>query len=210
VSSVGWFSNPISLPYTANNADIAFGRHAIAIDERRAFFRTNLWRADDVHTSGQAASDGAIGPRDMKQVWFPGVHCDVGGGYAEEESGLSKITLKWMLEEAISVGLLTDRKKVDLILGESGKDYIRPNPDGLLHDSMTSGWKIIEYLAKPHWDGKQTTWRANKFKPRTWPAAPLVHDAAWLRAGGKYAERLPPDAIRLREHELNFGRGFDS
>ena len=30
----------------------------------------------------------------MKQVWFPGVHCDVGGGYAEAESGLSKLALE--------------------------------------------------------------------------------------------------------------------
>ena len=45
-------------------------------------------------------------PRDLKQVWFPGVHCDVGGGYPEPESGLSKIALRWMLKEAITAGLL--------------------------------------------------------------------------------------------------------
>jgi uncharacterized protein (DUF2235 family) len=38
VSSVGWFSDPVRLPFTANNEDIAIGRHAVAIDERRAFF----------------------------------------------------------------------------------------------------------------------------------------------------------------------------
>ena len=65
VSSVGWVSSPVSLPYTANNPDIAIGRHAVAIDERRAFFRTNLWR--------QAAPPQPAGPVDMKQVWFPGV-----------------------------------------------------------------------------------------------------------------------------------------
>src|SRR5215470_5271116 len=44
VSSVGWIENPLRLPYTANNPAIQIGRHAIAIDERRAFFRSNLWR----------------------------------------------------------------------------------------------------------------------------------------------------------------------
>src|SRR5712692_6398951 len=39
VSSVGWFRDPLTIPYSANNPDIAIGRHAIAIDERRAFFR---------------------------------------------------------------------------------------------------------------------------------------------------------------------------
>ena len=33
----------------------------------------------------------------MKQVWFPGAHSNVGGGYPEAESGLSKITLRWLL-----------------------------------------------------------------------------------------------------------------
>ncbi len=44
VSSVGWIENPLRLPYSADNPDIAIGRHAVSIDERRAFFRTNLWR----------------------------------------------------------------------------------------------------------------------------------------------------------------------
>src|SRR5262249_39926876 len=89
VSSVGWVANPLKLPYIASNPDIQIGRHAIAIDERRAFFRTHLWRP--------AADAAKGGPKDLKQVWFPGVHCDVGGGYAEVESGLSKIALQWML-----------------------------------------------------------------------------------------------------------------
>ena len=41
-----------------------------------------------------------MGPEDVKQVWFAGVHCDVGGGYPEKESGLAKLALEWMLEEA--------------------------------------------------------------------------------------------------------------
>jgi uncharacterized protein (DUF2235 family) len=44
VSSVGWIENPLKLPYVSNNPDIQVGRHAIAIDERRAFFRNHLWR----------------------------------------------------------------------------------------------------------------------------------------------------------------------
>jgi uncharacterized protein (DUF2235 family) len=82
VSSIGWYENPLQLPFTGDNPDIEIGRHAIAIDERRAFFRTNLWipkNPPPVH------------PGDLKQVWFPGVHGDVGGGYPEPESGLSKI-----------------------------------------------------------------------------------------------------------------------
>jgi hypothetical protein len=81
VSSVGWLENPLHLPYEANNPDIEIGRHAVSIDERRAFFRTHLWRVPET----RSAQDG---PRDMQQVWFPGVHCDIGGGYPEAEQSL--------------------------------------------------------------------------------------------------------------------------
>src|SRR5262249_61462283 len=42
VSSVGWYENPLRLPFSADNPDIEIGRHAIAIDEPRACFRSNL------------------------------------------------------------------------------------------------------------------------------------------------------------------------
>ena len=82
VSSIGWIENPLHLPFVANNPDIEVGRHAVSIDERRAFFRTELWRPPADPTK-------AVGPKDLQQVWFPGAHCDVGGGYPEVD-GLFK------------------------------------------------------------------------------------------------------------------------
>jgi hypothetical protein len=40
----------------------------------------------------------------------------VGGGYPEAESGLSKIALQWMLNEAINAGLLVSPGRMDLVL----------------------------------------------------------------------------------------------
>jgi uncharacterized protein (DUF2235 family) len=199
VSSVGWFSNPLSLPFTANNSDIAIGRHAVAIDERRAFFRTNLWK--------RAAEPGAPGPKDLKQVWFPGVHSDVGGGYPEPESGLSKISLQWMLDEAAQAGLLLNKDSVDLILGRRGQGYAQPDPNACLHNSLTYWWLPVEFIPKPHWDqtSGQVELRANHSRRRTWPGKPVVHDAAWQRCGGDYAQCLPQDAIRLSEAERRPG-----
>lgn len=191
VSSVGWLSSPLSLPFTASNPDISIGRHAIAIDEHRAFFRTNLWRP--------SSNPAEAGPKDLKQVWFPGVHCDVGGGYPEKESALSKIALKWMIDEARLAGLKLDETTASSILGAAGDGYVPPDCDGMPHESLTRRWKLAEYIPKPHWDGQRTTWRANRFRRRTWPTAPWVHDCAWIRWHGKYAERLPPDAVRLSE-----------
>lgn len=189
VSSVGWFANPLNLPYTADNPDIDNGRHAVALDERRAFFRTNLWRP-----SAELAEHG---PKNLKQVWFPGVHCDVGGGYPEVESGLSKIALEWMIGEASEVGLHLDPAKIETILGRHGQGFVRPDPNGCLHESLTRWWRPVEYLPKPHWSttAKRTEWRANRSDRRHFPAHPVVHDAAWERNG--YAAQLPPGAIRL-------------
>ena len=66
---------------------------ALAIDEQRAPFRPTLW------TQSPDAPD----TQRLEQVWFAGVHSDVGGGYPEHQ--LSDITLRWMVERARSCGL---------------------------------------------------------------------------------------------------------
>src|SRR5260370_13050105 len=59
------------------------------------------------------------GPKDLKQVWFAGVHCDVGGGYPENESGLAKIALDWIMQEAKVSGIIFDPDK-EAVLGRHG------------------------------------------------------------------------------------------
>src|SRR5258708_7854269 len=140
VSSVGWILDPIHtkgghLPYTATLPDISVLRHAVSIDERRAFFRQNLIR-EPVPAS-----------QNLKQVWFAGVHSDVGGSYAEAESGLSKIALRWMLCEAQSAGLLLDPKRVIDVLG-AAVPYVPPDPKGQLHKSLRGFWWLGEIWPK--------------------------------------------------------------
>ncbi len=192
VSSVGWIDNPLHVPYESNNPDIEIGRHAVAIDERRAFFRTHLW---------QPPRDPAAerGPRDLQQVWFPGVHKDVGGGYPEPESGLSKYPLQWMLQEAASAGLLVDQAKAAEVLGLDGSgNYVAPAPNAVLHDSLKGGWRLAEFVLKRHWNWTTGRWeyRMNLGRRRTIPAGALVHESAYLR-GAEYQSRLPPDAQRV-------------
>lgn len=71
---------------TSLHPDVRNAFHAVSIDERRMEFPPTLW------TPPFAPG------RHVEQVWFPGVHCDVGGGYGE--TGLSDITLGWMLSKA--------------------------------------------------------------------------------------------------------------
>jgi uncharacterized protein (DUF2235 family) len=72
--------------------------HALAIHENRIDFAPTLW------TNQPAAG------QSIQQVWFPGAHSNVGGGYAER--GLSDIALTWMAEKAQSCGLVIDPTKI--------------------------------------------------------------------------------------------------
>ncbi|MBX3669840.1 MAG: DUF2235 domain-containing protein [Rhodocyclaceae bacterium] len=97
---------------------IQSARHAVALDEMRATFQPTLWNA--------------AAERDAKELWFPGAHSDVGGGYAE--TGLSDGALLWMLREAESCGLAFDPDVVA---------QIRPDPLGVLHDSARGVFEAL-------------------------------------------------------------------
>jgi uncharacterized protein (DUF2235 family) len=131
VSSVGWVWDPVTLPYTAHNPSVGIIRHAVSIDERRAFFRQNLW-----HPTKDK--------QDFKEVWFSGVHSDVGGYYCKSQSGLSKIALEWMTVEAMKSELRVNTNKVKEYLSSQGT----PDPLGIIHKSLKSFWWIAEIWPK--------------------------------------------------------------
>ena len=130
------------LPYTTNNKGVHTVRHALAIDERRSFFQPMPWGLK--HQSSQ----------DIKQVWFAGVHSDVGGGYPEKESQLSKIPLNWMIDEATGgkFGLLVDEaKRVRYVLGKSKGGYVAPNSTADRHESSRGIWWLVQFHPRSAW-----------------------------------------------------------
>jgi hypothetical protein len=109
--------------------------HALAIDERRRPFRPTLWVQQD-DTENQT----------LEQVWFSGVHCDVGGGY--RDPGLSEIPLQWMAEKARSCGLVfkpdhlvVTRTTIDDEARRAGIHLV-PDHAAELHDSRTRYYKL--------------------------------------------------------------------
>src|SRR5262249_6689795 len=143
VSSVGWIYSPVKLPYTAQNPDVSIVRHAVSIDERRAMFRQNLWTNP---SPGQ----------DVQEVWFAGVHSDVGGQCAESESGLAKIALQWMIDEASAAGLRVDAAKRDRVLGFTDPAFTKPNEKAAMHNSLHGFWWVLEFLPKRYWSTTST------------------------------------------------------
>ena len=133
--------------YTIRNRSVESVRHAVAIDERRTMFRPQLWPQGEEYW-GNPFNKAAAKPQDVREVWFAGVHGDVGGGYPEAESGLAKIALQWMIEQTRPIGLLYRTQTVnDLVLGQNpDKPYIAPDPHADQHDSMTWGWSFLEFI----------------------------------------------------------------
>jgi uncharacterized protein (DUF2235 family) len=96
---------------------------ALAIDERRKPFSPAIWER-----SGNA--NGQI----LEQVWFAGVHSNVGGSYPL--SGLSDITLEWMIGKVEECGLAIDRDCLVAV------DNPKPDPFAKIYDSQTFWYKI--------------------------------------------------------------------
>jgi len=179
VSSVGWITDPVVLPFSARNPSMHIGRHAVSIHERRCYYRQNLW---GLPFEGQ----------DIKQVWFAGVHSDVGGSYPESQSGLSKVTLEWMLQEAAAAGLEVDHEKAAIVLGEAPRtqvwmpDYVPPDATkGAIHRSLRGAWWILELLPHKYVDmrsGKPVVrWRIPMGAPRVIPQGSVIYEPAKKR-----------------------------
>jgi len=174
VNSVGII--PRELPFAKSNYLVRVFRHAVALDERRAKFKANLWgrttedeeklskggkhgkyrREHPESTggifsfvpglgSGSADSDHGrhkdkhgkkdsersehrnghdfASPEerqhqtDVKEVWFAGAHCDVGGGSVPNETAnnLARIPLRWMIRECFinNTGILFHSAELD-------------------------------------------------------------------------------------------------
>lgn len=75
-------------------SNVSHARHALAAHELRKKFEPLLW-------------NGCRRWQSLKQVWFPGAHADVGGGYPE--TYLSDGALRWMAEEAQQCALKLSR-----------------------------------------------------------------------------------------------------
>jgi uncharacterized protein (DUF2235 family) len=116
---------------TSIHESIRRGYHAVSIDERRAQFKPTLWTNKD---RTDRANDDQI-----EQVWFPGVHSDVGGGY--QESALSDIALHWMMHKAQKNGLVFEFTAD----GPYGLPAAQ-NASGPAHDE----WKLVPYGLPEH------------------------------------------------------------
>jgi uncharacterized protein (DUF2235 family) len=106
--------------------------HALAIDERRLSFPPTLWTS--VPAPGQT----------LEQVWFCGVHTDIGGGEPDDLPGttaLSDITLSWMMSKASALGLKIDPAAQAM--------YPLPMDPQYSLDTLHDSWSVWSGLPRP-------------------------------------------------------------
>jgi hypothetical protein len=168
--------------------------HAVALDEPRASFAPTLWTLE------------AERPADTSfaQLWFPGCHSDVGGGYAE--CGLSDAPLRWIAEQAEAHGIGIDRTLLAQLC---------PNPRAPMHDPVEGIWKLLRTLPRAvppmaeHQVGKTlhpSAWERHRVPPiaqapyrrtrtlaagETWAGSIYAREhwndtGVWLEAGVRY------------------------
>jgi len=138
-----------TLPYTASNPGVRHFRHACAIDERRRYFRVNHWKAPDGFKLSPFLK--AEGEHTTKKIWFVGCHGDVGGGWPEEKSGLAKISLNWMIDEAVECGLEINASSRNwYALGKPSQrgniSSVKPSAMGPINNSMTPAYRIFDIV----------------------------------------------------------------
>ena len=113
---------------TTLNVNVGYAKHAISIDENRADFARVGWSPTAQKAGQRDRNDNLY----FEQVWFPGVHADIGGGYLENEARLSDIALGWMVAAA---SLIPDGLKHD---GDVLKLW--PDPAGSQHNEQAGGF----------------------------------------------------------------------
>jgi len=185
VSSVGWALNPHHYQFTANNPSVRRIRHAVSLDERRTYFVQNLWGTDPMKD------------QDRLEVWFPGVHCDVGGGYPGS-CNLSQIALAWMVREAECAGVRFHPKaKAERLANVT--DCLA----AAAHESLHGWWWIPEWLPKRVKDplrGFQGGWILPRGRRRTVESGAHIHTSVLARAqeGVKRPPNLPAEWTEVK------------
>lgn len=182
--------------------------HALSLDDERPTFRPVLW------TDPQ-------GDQRLTQIWFAGVHADVGGGYPDD--GLANVTLQWMMDEAVGAGLR-------LYPNCAQECCERANGAGEQHDSRAGlagyyryGPRNVDALCNDPDHGVQVAlpivhqtvidrireWRV-RYAPVSFPGG--HYTVAWRPGGAVGAPTIfrgpfevPPD-IELRDHEMTMAR----
>jgi len=122
----------------ALNDCVNYAAHAISIDDNRETFHPVVWDERIDHN-----------PERINQMWFAGVHTNIGGGYPKNQ--LSRVSLEWMIDQikladekaglSDSESLLFCKNKLETI--SSDKDT-----HGRMYNSRSSISTVYRFLPR--------------------------------------------------------------
>ena len=157
--------------------------HLVSIDEKRIVFQPTLFNQD----------------KRILEVWFSGVHSDVGGGYWFD--GLSDVTLEFMIDTIKDDLQLLDKNQLnyDYLKIMNSKDSIawddiniKPLVEGVLHEQIRSGLKAKTLASR--------FVRVNKDDLLCQSEIPIIHHSVRDRFNAVASYR--PYALRCREFKI--------
>ena len=171
---------------------------ALAIDERRPAFSPTTWVGDPTEH---------LDRQHIEQVWFAGVHSNVGGGYLR--SGLSDLALIWMMARVEALTKL--RFSEDYIA-----KYFWPCAACSLYRSSRGWWRLSSLIPyrRPLFPGPQLieAWfKGKKEKRKMIPINEKIHWSVIERLGRngdcrrKDRQRTTPQQICRRNGAANAG-----
>jgi uncharacterized protein (DUF2235 family) len=156
---------PLELPNCTLSDRVDRACQALAIDEERTTFAPVLWDEPSMEPPDETRKE------TISQVWFSGVHSNVGGGYPDDS--LAKVSLNWMMAEAAACGL---RFKT---APDADPDAFRhadaaQDKDGRLYDSRSGLGGYYRYGPRRIGDYYPPA------QPRVKPI-PKIHDSVFAR-----------------------------
>lgn len=171
---VNWAIWPISFRNRICSPIVKTIRHALSLDdERTTFHPIRFDQSED-----PAALPGK--PPRTREIWFSGVHSDVGGGYADDS--LALIPFSWMLEEARRAGLRFDEEAVQRLTNKN-------SPLAPIHNSREGMASFYRY------DPRRVT-----DDPKVDGGPPIIHHAVAEKivfGTGGYAPIVLPEKVKV-------------
>lgn len=165
---------PLELPDRQLHRRVRKACHALSLDDERTTFHPLLWdeRMETVATGTRKTSSERI-----TQVWFAGVHSNVGGGYPDDS--LAHVSLTWMLSEARSRGLTLKAAP-----GADPDAFTRvrstQDKDGRIYDSRNGLSGYYRYGPRSVAALSDTKFTADK-RDRVNIAIPKIHESVFDR-----------------------------
>ncbi|WP_048707663.1 DUF2235 domain-containing protein [Microvirga massiliensis] len=168
---------PISFRNRVLSDRVDFARHALALDdERTTFHPVRFDMTAELPRAGEAR---------IQEVWFAGVHSDVGGGYPDD--GLSYLPLTWMIDEIAATAAGPD-SGLRFLPGTADAFRAQASPLAPIHDSRTGLAVFYRYDPRPVRSGVESG------------GPPVIHHSVaekMVFGTGNYAPLTLPESVHV-------------